>query len=166
MKQFQIYIAILLACLTVVPANAKKKKDPYRIPANYEIQEIGVGKEGTKVFKIWCYGKKPEDAIKEAKRAAVAACIFRGLSNTPALCADPTTAQETYKDFFADFFDEDGGAYIQFINLSTDGMPSGQDRLKTSKGYKIGIKVQVMHANLREYLETKNIIKKLTDGFY
>lgn len=49
--------------------------------------------------------------------------------------------------------------------MTTDGVPSGQDRLKVKKGYKVAIYVQVMFDNLRKKLEADGIVKSLSSGF-
>ena len=44
-------------------------------------------------------------------------------------------------------------------------MPSGSDRLKVGKGYKIGASVAIEFDNLRKYLEDNNIARRLDEGF-
>lgn len=136
---------------------------------NYEVSTVQVGQDGTKLLKVWGFGKKVDKAIIQAKKNAVHACIFRGIpgndkaGNTPAICKDPN-ALENNLDYFYDFF-ETGGAYIQFVNLTTDGMPSGQDRREVKGGYKVAIYVQVMYDNLKKKLEADGIVKSLRTGF-
>lgn len=133
------------------------------------METIRVGSDGTKFIKVWGFGKKVDIAVMEAKKNAVAACIFRGLPAcstamaTPALCTDPN-AGTTHQDYFNNFFTT-GGTYLNFVNLTTDGIPSGQDRRQVKGGYKVAIYVQVMHDNLRRQLEADGIIKGLSSGF-
>ena len=54
---------------------------------------------------------------------------------------------------------------IDFVNVTTDGVPSGEDRLKVKKGYKVALYVQVMHENLKRKLQADRIIKSLSSGF-
>jgi hypothetical protein len=49
--------------------------------------------------------------------------------------------------------------------MTTDGIPSGQDRRKVKGGYKVAIYVQVMFDNLKHKLEADGIAKKLNSGF-
>lgn len=104
-----------------------------------------------------------------AKEAAVAACIFKGLpggagsAQTPPICSEPNI-EVTKADYFENFF-KVGGKYLQFIALSNDGDPSGEDRLKIKKGYKVAIYVQVMYDALRKQLEADGIAKRLDSGF-
>jgi hypothetical protein len=135
---------------------------------NYEVVPIGVGQDGTKALKIWGVGKNVEAAIVQAKKNAIAACIFRGIpggngaAETPALCP-AGNCEDTNADYFDKFF-VTASTYLKFINLTTDGVPSGQDRLKIKGGYKVAIYVQVMYDNLRKQLETDGIIAKLGES--
>lgn len=147
----------------------KERKAHYSSNYNYEVQISGVGQDGTKVMKVWGYGKRVEDAIIEAKMNAVASAIFKGIPGgqgaaaTPAILTDPN-ASEKHADYFETFFSP-GGKYLQFITMTTDGMPSGQDRLKMKTGYKVAIYVQVMYDALRKQLETDGIARRLDAGF-
>jgi hypothetical protein len=165
-------ILALLSLLMVVGANAQKRKERkvlFGSSYNYEVLVLGVGQDGTKVFKVYGFGKKVDAAIAQAKKNAVAACIFRGLPGangaapTPAICSNPN-AEEDNLDYFTNFF-ATGGKYLQYINLTTDGMPSGQDRLKVKGGYKVGISVQVLYDKLRKDLEAAGIARGLSSGF-
>lgn len=161
---------LLLWIVLMLAVTAEAKKKPAGIPINFETQLLGVGTEGTKVIKVWCYGKKVEDAIAEAKRAAVAACLFTGIAGDGVTKADKVPAicklndKSTHEAFFIKFFSE-SGEYRSFINVTTDGSPSGKDRLKMKDGYKVGVSVQVRYDQLREYMEECEIITKMTHGF-
>lgn len=164
---------LLFAICCIIPANSatakRQKRTTWGSGVTYEVQTIGVGQDGTKVIKVWAYSKNVEDAIIQAKKNAISACLFRGLTGTstanatPPLCSDPN-AEVIYQDYFNKFF-ETNGAYLKFVNRTTDETPSGTDRLKTSKEYKVGITVQVMFNQLRKQLEADGIIKKLNSGF-
>lgn len=152
--------------------SAQKVKDKSQIFKNwntYEVSTVQVGQEGTKFLKVWGFGKKVDIAIAQAKKNAVHACIFRGIPGnenamaTPALCNDPNIL-DTQADYFYDFF-EISETYIRFVNLTTDGIPSAQDKREVKGGYKVAIYVQVMYDNLRDKLQADGIIKKLNSGF-
>jgi hypothetical protein len=164
-------IILFLAFLTITAADAqsrKERKAMYDSQFNYEIQCLGVGQDGTKLVKIWGYGKKADDALYEAKRNAVAAVIFRGVPGgngaapTPSIL--PIDGYEKNMDFFDDFF-KAGGMYLSFVNSTTDGMPGGADRIKMDKGYKVALSASVNYNQLRKYLEEKGIAKKMDAGF-
>ena len=67
-------------------------------------------------------------------------------------------------EYFEKFF-APGGAYLGFVNMTTDGIPTGQDRLKVKGGYKVALYIQVMFDNLKNKLEQDGLKKKLSAGF-
>ena len=169
-----IYKLFLFAiiCAVASPVGAQTRKERkilYNSQYNYEIEPVGVGQDGTTVFKVWGYGKKVEDAVMNAKEAAVAACIFKGLPGgqgsapNPAICSEPN-AELKHEQYFEKFFAV-GGKYLQFIALTNDGDPAGEDRLKIKTGYKVAIYVQVMYDALRKQLEADGIARRLDSGF-
>lgn len=168
-KLLSFLIILILSTPIVLSQSRKERKALFESMQNFEVATIKVGTDGTKFIKVWGYGKKVEDAIVQAKKNAVYACIFRGLpaaSNanaTPPLCNAPN-AYQLNQSYFDNFF-ETAGTYLNFVNMTTDGVPSGQDRLKIKKGYKVAIYVQIMFDNLRKKLETDGIIKGLSTGF-
>jgi hypothetical protein len=148
----------------------KDKRAHYSSNYNYEVQIQGVGQDGTKIMKVWGYGKNVESAVIEAQMNAVASVIFKGIPGghgaaaTPAILSD-SNAGEKHAEYFEKFF-EPGGKYLQFINRTTAGDPSGQDRLKIDrKNYKVAIYAQVLYDNLRKQLETDGIARRLDQGF-
>lgn len=169
-----IYKLFLFAiiCTVALPLGAQTRKERkilYNSQYNYEIEPVGVGQDGTKVFKVWGYGKDVPAAVMNAKEAAVAACIFKGLPGgqgsapTPPICSEPN-AEVKHEQYFDKFFTV-GGKYLQFIALTNDGDPAGEDRLKIKKGYKVAIYVQVMYDALRKQLEADGIARRLDSGF-
>lgn len=170
MKRFSIIVMLLAMVPAMMFAQSRKeRKALFDNLNNYEVTTVKVGTDGTKYIRVWGFGKKVDDAIVQAKKNAVHACIFRGLPGmatanaTPALCKDPNTWANN-EDYFVTFF-KTGGEYIKFINMTTDGAPSGQDRRKLKSGYKVAIYAQVMFDNLRVKLQTDGIIRKLNSGF-
>lgn len=177
MRYLKIILLGLAASLILSPAALAQKKGSrlenvgtrsYFDQYNYEVETVGVGTEGTKALKVWTYGKTVEKAVMDAKKCAVAACIYRGLPAstyalaTPALC--PEGPGEEWNEFFNEFF-KDGGEYLNYVNLTSDGDPSGQDRLKMKGGYKVGVYVQVLYDRLRKHLEAKGVIKSMDSWF-
>ena len=166
---------LFLLCLIGVLVNAsfaqkvKDRRALFNNWNNYEVSTVQVGQDGTKFLKVWGYGKRVDLAVTQAKKNAVHACIFRGIPGnanamaTPALCPDPTILDNNV-DYFYDFF-ETGSTYLGFVNLTTDGIPSGQDKREVKGGYKVAIYVQVMYDNLKKKLQSDGIIKSLNSGF-
>ena len=170
MKTLQITLVLLLALAVSVNGQRRKElKAYYGSQYNVEIQTLGVGNDGTKLFKVWGYAKKAEGAAIEAKRNAISAAIFKGIpagggaAPTPALSTD-VNAEVTHQAFFEEFF-KDGGKYLQFVNLSNDGAAGGSDRIKMKKGYKVAVAVSINFVALRKYLEENGVVRKLDAGF-
>jgi len=135
--------------------------------SNYEVECMGTGMDGTQLIKVWGFGKKPDDAIYNAKKNSVHAVIFKGiLGGKPGCMTRPLIntpgVEEKHREYFNSFF-ADGGRYLKFVSQTGDG---NVDRVKISnKEYKVGVIVAVMHTQLRQELEAAGILKELSRGF-
>jgi hypothetical protein len=169
LKLFLVLLLSVTTFTTINGQNRKERKILYNSQYNYEIEARGVGQDGTKIFKIWGYGSTVAEAVISAKANAVAACIFKGLTGgagaapTPPICTE-ASIEVTKSDYFEKFF-ELGGKYLQYVAVTNDGNPAGEDRLKIKKGYKVAIYVQVMYDALRRQLEADGIARRLDAGF-
>lgn len=165
---------LLLCCiisLLLFPLSAiakKINKDKYiRQWSNYEVTTVAVGQNGTKALKVWGFGRNVNKAIEQAKKNAVHACLFRGIPGSANARATPAIFENQGKDqvaydnieYFYNFF-EDAKNYISFVNITTDGVPSGQDRRDVKGGYKVAIYVQVMYDNLRDKMTADGLLKR------
>lgn len=168
MHKYTILLLFIMIIGSAEGQSHKERKQLFESTSNYEIEMLGVGQDGTKVFKIWAYGKKPEEAILQGKKLAVRACLFRGLPGSRQVIATPPictpSAETEHSDFFDHFF-ETGGSYLNYVNITSDGMPGGQDRLKVKKGYKMGLKVQILYDNLRKYMEQAGMARRMDTLF-
>ncbi|MEI8271801.1 MAG: hypothetical protein WCG08_04200 [Paludibacter sp.] len=169
MRKKIIFTGIITLVALISTAQTRRDlKAMYHSQYSYEVSCLGVGQDGTKAIKVWGYGKNAEVAAYNAKRDAVAVMIFRGVPGgngaapTPAILS--IDGYEKNAEFFDAFF-KSGGMYLSFINLTTDGVPSGDDRVRMEKGYKVAICASVNYDGLRKYLEEKGIAKKLDAGF-
>lgn len=170
------YIYIALAALFMLPVMCfAKKVDKKKYIAEwsaYEVSTVAVGQNGTKSLKVWGYGKNVDKAIAQAKKNAVHACLFRGCPgasnarSTPAIFENQGKGQVALDQFeyFYDFF-EVNNEYISFVNINSDGYPSGQDRRQVKGGYKVAITVQVMYDNLRDKMISDGLLHKASSGF-
>lgn len=131
----------------------------------YEVQYIGVGQDGTKVFNVKTTAKDAETAIAMAKRDAVAACLFRGITvseqtkSTPAIVGY-SVAEENIA-FFEGFLalptkKTPAGQYVRYINRT--GQPQA---VKEGKLYKVSLDVQVLYDELLKYMQEKGYAKKV-----
>ena len=136
---------------------------------NYEVECMGTGTDDTQLLKAWGYGSNSEKAIIQAKKNAVHAIIFKGItSGKPGCMRNPLSTQagieQQYNAYFNAFF-ADNGKYLSFISISNDGSINPADRIKVNGKYKIGVLVSVKHASLRNELENAGILKRLDNGF-
>ncbi|TKC12828.1 hypothetical protein FA048_04215 [Pedobacter polaris] len=150
-------------------AHAKKKADEQTEAWRYEIEVAGTGVQGSYLVKVWSYSKRPAVAIEQAKKNAVHGVIFKGFPGKTGVAGKPplttnVNVEEEKKEFFTDFF-ADGGKYMKFVSLTTDGSIAAEDRMKVGKEYKIGVLVSVNVALLRKDLEEAGILKSLNAGF-
>ncbi len=176
MKKFLFLIALAIISFNCsIPLNAKKNVDKQKFMhewANYEAATNAVGQNGTKSLKVWGYGKKIDKAIEQAKKNAVHACLFKGVPGTgramatPAIFANQGNIQALNENFeyFYDFFEENGD-YLNYVNITSDGYPAGQDRREVKGGYKVAINVQVMYDALKERMKNDGILKSAADRF-
>ena len=169
MKNLVKIMAVAIIAIGIFGCAAKKEmKAYYGSEYNVEAQIVKVGQDGTKLVKVWGTGKKVELAVIHAKRNAISAALFQGFAagggsaKIPAIVTGDS--QTKNKAFFDDFF-KDGGKYLQYVDDKTDGMPSGKDRIKLSKGYKVAITASIQFDSLRKYLEDKGVARKLNSGF-
>ncbi|MFN5324400.1 MAG: hypothetical protein ACK5C5_05745 [Bacteroidota bacterium] len=166
MKKLIMLLFVAVLPFVVVGQSKKKKELAGWTATNYEVECMGTGMDGTQLLKVWGYGKKPDEAIIQAKRNAVHAVVFKGIyAGKPGCMKNPLVtepnAQQKHSEYFDSFFTE-GGKYLQFISLSGEGV---QDRVKVGKQYKVAIMVSVSHAALRKELEAAGIVKSLGGGF-
>jgi hypothetical protein len=149
----------------------KKKANADTELWRYEIEAVKTGTQGTYLIKVWSYSKKPEVAIEQAKKNAIHGIIFQGFAGKQGVpgqkpLANNSNLEYEKADFFKAFFSDAEGRYMKFVNLTTDGSVSAEDRLKIDKKtYKIGVVVSVNVSMLRKDLEDAGIINKLGSGF-
>jgi len=163
---FTILISVFFISTTGAQSRKEKKIAGYTID-NYEVECLGTGAAGTQLMKIWGYGKKPQDAVIQAKVNAVHAIIFKGIFvGEPGCMKRPLVTDPTVEGKNQDYFDlffKPNGDYLNFVAVSGEGV---RESIKVDKRtYKVAIFVSVQHASLRKKLEDDGIIKKLGSGF-
>lgn len=167
MKNMYKLLCLLLAifvCGNVAQAQKKNEKLSV-LDQQYEVQYIGVGQDGTKVFNVKTTAKDAETAIAMAKRDAVAACLFRGITASEQTKATPAIVgyevAEENMAFFESFLalptkKTPAGQYVRYINKT--GQPQ---TVKEGKSYKVSLDVQVLYDELLKYMQSKGYAKKL-----
>jgi hypothetical protein len=168
MKKLNLFFAMVFLFSLSNSSFAQNIKKEYKklwaSDASYEVTVVGIGTDGTKLLKVWGYEKKAEMAKIEAKKNAVAACLFKGAVGdrekiVKAIVPDPNMA-DAHQTYFDKFF-ETGGNYLNYVGITTDA--SGADIVKMDKGYKVGVIVSVNYDKLREEMERQGIVKKLSN---
>lgn len=160
-------ILLILGSLNSFAQSKKKRIMAGYTIDNYEVECMGTGAAGAQMIKIWGYGKKPDNAVIQAKMNAVHAIIFKGVyagkpgcTNRP-LVKDPSV-EEQYQEYFNEFF-QPGGKYLSYVAKTGEEV---KERVKVNKKtYKVAIAVTVMRDALQQQLERDGIIKGLTEGF-
>lgn len=159
MKKF---LLILVLGLLSSALYAKDKPDP----SQYEVEIAEIGKPGMLVVRTWCYNKKPTLPDATFKECAIKGVLFKGLDECgrmkgrKALVPD---GYENHKDYFDQFFSS--GTYHNYARVAMDGYVEQHNLIKIGKLYKIAKIVVVSYAELRQRLETDNVIKALDNGF-
>ena len=175
MKQkMKINLVLMLLLLVGVGANAQWKKNKANEDSKiwrYDVECQGIGKQGSKLVKVWSYSKNPKHAISRAMKNAVHGIVFKGYSGGGQGCTQskPLVSSSSIAEQHANFFDAfflDGGEYMKYVSAATDGSIAPGDRLKVSRReYKIGVVVNVLHDQLRKRLEEEGIVRGLSSGF-
>lgn len=171
-KISSILLLTLFSCIQSSNAQkARKKADMQTMAWRYELEAVATGIQGTYQIKVWSYSKDVETATEQAKKNAVHGIIFKGFPNKGRVQGQKPLARnsnlyEENEKFFLEFFKTDGGDYMKFVTFANNGQIAAGDRIKISKKeYKVGVVVSVNVAELRKYLESKGIIKGLSNGF-
>jgi hypothetical protein len=151
-------------------SQARKKADKATEEFRYEVECAGIGTDGTYLIKVWSYSKKPNVALEQAKKNAVHGIIFKGFAGGGRGCtsqkplASSPGVESQHEEFFKLFF-ADGGNYMKYVSVSSDGNVDAGDRMKVGKEYKVGVIVSVMKDALRKDLEAAGVVKGLSSGF-
>jgi hypothetical protein len=169
MKKLNLLVLIVFSLGLFGELSAQNLKKQFKklwgSDVSYEVAVVGIGTDGTKLLKVWGYEKKADMAKIEAKKNAVAACLFKGAVGDREKIMKPIIPNENeadnHQDYFEKFF-ETGGQYLQYVAMTNDA--TGKDIVKMAKGYKVGIVVSVMYDQLRQEMERQGIVKKLSNA--
>lgn len=152
----RVLSVIMLLCVAMF-ALAKGDNMP-----KYDISGAGSGVSGTVLVKVYVYQSKATD--EELKCAATHGVVFRGIVGNNSGTSQPAmaspTAEKDNETFCAEFFSASGECqnYASIVNGS-------YDRVKTSKGYKVGAIIQVNKSALRKAMEKAGVVRSLSAGF-
>lgn len=117
MKRVINIFTILAVSIVITQCNPQKKT-----AANYsrEIECLGTEMDGSVTVKAFGKGRNRADALDQAKKNAVNAVIFKGLSSGKSECGSAPllsapNARQKFEDYFNNFF-TDGGTYTDFVS--------------------------------------------------
>ncbi len=169
MKRLNLLLIVVfllgMANTTLAQRVKKEMKKLWASDMSYEVTVVEVGTDGTKLLKVWGYAKKKDIAKINAKKNAVAACLFKGAVGTrnkvvKPIVPNPRTADK-HEAYFDNFF-KTGGNYLQYVGITNDA--TGRDIVKMKKGYKVGVIVSVNYDALRKEMEREGVVKKLSNA--
>lgn len=170
------YVLFLLAtCIVGVAACASAQQKPIDqklrsvdgarwFSGAFEVSCDQKAVQGEQIMTVFSVGKTEAEALREARRNAVRAIVFRGIQTSactepPLLTPDKLT--EKADKYFDEFFRE-AGQYLAYVEYSGDEVES---RVKVGKQIKIGSIVTVHVGRLRADLEKAGIIESMSGIF-
>lgn len=157
-----IFSILLFVLAMVQPAIAQDYE-----PVKYDITSAGSGVQGTYLVKVFVYSKDAKVSDLSLKYAAVHGVLFRGFQGKPSAppLAGSAATEEQKKDYFNAFFGKSNNDKTGIFQNYAEIVEGSYQRMKTSKGYKVGAIVQVNKEKLRADLSTAGIIQGLSSGF-
>lgn len=130
--------------------------------AQFQVQCMGTDLDGSITVRSWGTASTRGQAIEQAKKNAVKAVLFDGITKGVSGCnqrpvVNTVNAWERYEDFFNRFF-ADGGQYKKFVSLK-DEKATSRVKSANKEMENWGIVVRVNRAGLREYMREEGIIQ-------
>jgi len=146
-------------------ARLSAQKDIYKF--QYDISCKGRGQGGTKQIEITTRCGKKGDLEESAKRDCIHGLIFSGVKLGNGECPkypiipNSSESDPKHKDFFDTFF-YTPSEYNRFISGCSVKAPGGYKKIKDG-GHEGTYIMNVDYDALVDYLEQKNVIKKLSN---
>lgn len=118
----------------------------------YKTECLGNKLDGTIILKAWGNGKNKTEAVKQAKKNAISAVLFAGITDGIPDCdtkplLTEVNVQKKYETYFDTFF-SDKGDYSNFITSENSKKNSAFKPARN--GITIGIVVKILKSELRE----------------
>ncbi len=162
MKRIVLYFTLLISLVLTSCSSSKKLATTVR---QYEVETMGVGKDGTYLIKVTDYFRTTDEHVyvEGLKKDAVHCVIYSGIPagngamKQPALMNNDTKLagnEQALNEFF------ENKMYLNFVYGIVDSSKT-ITKLKGSKDYKISVVISVNKDDLRKYLIDNNIIKSL-----
>lgn len=130
--------------------------------ANFGVECLATDLDGSQTLRAWGKGKNKSQAMETAKKNAVRAVIFDGITAGTGECNKrplifEVNAAEKYESYFNAFF-ADGGEYKSFTSM-TDEKRTSRVKSADKQIENWGVVVRVDRAALRQRLIDDGIIK-------
>jgi len=132
----------------------------------YQTECVTIETDGYATFKIWDTNIGAKYSQEEARKDAVNAILFSGISGSKGCATQPpilnkNEEQENFKTIEKSFFSKKGKWKIFTRSAATETTLPANLGVKNWKVYQ----VSVSKNELRKYLEEQKIIKSLNNGF-
>jgi len=154
MRDF-LLTALLFVLTTNLMADAKSNRD-------YRIQCVKIETTGYVTFNVWDIRRLHKYTEKQAGKDVIHALLYSGIAGSEACVSQPAylnnkASINKFKKVEKQFFSKNGD-WLRFIrsNETTQG--------STALEYKTFM-ISIAKNDLRRYLESQNIINKMTHGF-
>jgi hypothetical protein len=159
MKIKFVYSLIIVTLSSSLLAFASKNN------RGYQTECVTNETDGYATFKIWDTNIGAKYSQEEARKDAVNAILFSGISGSKGCATQPpilnkTEEQENFKTIEKSFFSKKGKWIIFTRSAAPETLPANLG-VKNWKVYQ----VSVSKNELRKYLEEQKIIKSLNNGF-
>jgi hypothetical protein len=133
---------------------------------NYQTECVTIDTDGYLIIKIWDTKKGAKYKPEQARKDAIHAILFSGISGGNGCTTQPpilntTEAQENFKTIEKSFFAKKGKWSMFTRSSATESTLPANLGIKNWKVYQVSISKN----ELRKYLEEQKIIKSLTNGF-
>ena len=133
---------------------------------NYQNECVTIDTDGYLIIKIWDTKKGAKYKPAQARKDAIHAILFSGISGGNGCSTQPpilnkTEEQENFKTIEKSFFAKKGKWSMFTRSAATESTLPANLGIKNWKVYQVSISKN----ELRKYLEEQKIIKSLTNGF-
>lgn len=129
--------------------------------SSFKVECMGVDPNGMQTLRSWGNGINKGKAIEQAKRRAVEAVIFSGITSGAIGCnkrplVNEPNARERYEDYFNAFF-ADGGAFNNYVKLEEKRTSRIKSANSSMEAW--GVVVMVDRTSLKKRLADDKVIK-------
>lgn len=157
----RIIITTLLVFAWLTTANAQRKSvNAYH---DHNVECMGVEHDGSQTLRATGRGRNKADAVEQAKKNAIRAVIFYGITEGRDGCnmrplVTEANAEEKYEEYFNIFF-MDKGEYTKYIS-SKDSKARSKIHSKSKVDCIYTVTVRVLRSELKARLTSDNVIKQ------